>query len=79
ELSARRGHGLANGHVAALARQAGAGLVVNSDAHEPSDLVSLEAARRVALGAGLTAAEAEDAVVNRPAALLKQALERRQR
>jgi len=53
ELSARKGHCLCNGHVARLALQYGAMLVVNSDAHAPGDLVPLELARQVALGAGL--------------------------
>mgnify|MGYP000144443328 CR=1 FL=1 len=79
ELSTRRGHCLANGHVAALAREAGARLLVDSDAHEPSDLADLDMARRVALGAGLTPAEAEEAVQAAPAALLRLALERRQK
>ncbi len=58
EISARKGHSLGNGHVAALARRHGAPLVLDTDAHSPGDLVSLEFARRVARGAGLTEAEA---------------------
>ncbi|MBN2705863.1 MAG: histidinol phosphate phosphatase domain-containing protein [Deltaproteobacteria bacterium] len=54
ELTTRGGHSLANGHVAALARQTGAKLLLNNDAHGPGDLVSLEMAERIALGAGLT-------------------------
>jgi histidinol phosphatase-like PHP family hydrolase len=54
ELSGRKGHCLANGHVAAAAAAAGARLVVNSDAHSPSDLISRETAERVARGAGLS-------------------------
>lgn len=77
ELSSRRGHSLGNGRVATVAREAGAAILVNSDAHEPSDLIDLEAARRVALGAGLTADEAEAAVQTHPVALLQRALERR--
>jgi histidinol phosphatase-like PHP family hydrolase len=53
ELSARRGHCLANGHVAAAALAAGARLVVNSDAHSPTDLIPRDRAERIALGAGL--------------------------
>jgi len=53
ELSARRGHALANGHVAKLARRHGASLIVNTDAHAPSDLVSAAQAARIAAGAGL--------------------------
>jgi histidinol phosphatase-like PHP family hydrolase len=54
ELSARKGHSLSNGHVARLALARGAKLVINSDAHAPGDLVPLEMARKVALGAGLS-------------------------
>jgi histidinol phosphatase-like PHP family hydrolase len=53
EISARKGHCLANGHVVAAALAAGAGLVVNSDAHSPGDLIARETAARVARGAGL--------------------------
>jgi len=53
ELSARKGHCLANGHVAACALAAGATLVVNSDTHSPGDLIARETAARVARGAGL--------------------------
>lgn len=59
ELSARKGHSLSNGHVAALARATGAKLVINSDAHAPGDLVPLAMARKVALGAGLSEEEFE--------------------
>lgn len=54
EITTRKGHSLTNGHVAKLALAAGAKLVINNDAHAPGDLVSLEMARKVALGAGLS-------------------------
>lgn len=57
ELSARKGHGLANGLVAALAREAGANLIVNTDSHAPGDLISRDQAERIAKGAGLSDAE----------------------
>lgn len=57
ELSARKGHCLANGHVARLARKAGARLIVNTDSHGPGDLITREQAERVARGAGLADAE----------------------
>jgi putative hydrolase len=53
ELSARRGHCLSNGHVARMALETGAPLVLNTDAHQPEDLMTLEEAKRVILGAGL--------------------------
>jgi putative hydrolase len=59
EISARYSHGLGNGRVAALAREAGALLVIDSDAHSPSDLLSPNVREKVAFGAGLTADEVE--------------------
>jgi histidinol phosphatase-like PHP family hydrolase len=61
EISTRKGHSLCNGHVARTALAAGAKLVVNNDAHAPSDLLPLEMARKVALGAGLTLEQFEQA------------------
>ena len=57
EISARKGHSLANGRVAALAREAGANLIVNTDSHAPGDLISRDQAERIAKGAGLSDAE----------------------
>jgi putative hydrolase len=53
ELSARKGHSLANGHVARVALEVGASLLVNTDSHGPSDLITRHQAERVARGAGL--------------------------
>lgn len=79
ELSSRRGHCLTNGHVAQVAQAAGAKLVVNTDAHEPSDLITQETARLVAAGAGLTEDEVETATVTNPEALLARLTSRRHR
>ncbi|WP_462326890.1 histidinol phosphate phosphatase domain-containing protein [Desulfobaculum sp.] len=57
EITTRKGHSLTNGHVAALAREHGATLVINNDAHEPGDLVGEEMRRSIALGAGLSIEE----------------------
>ena len=58
EISGRQGHSLTNGHVAAVARKTGARLVFNTDAHAPGDLMDEKMAMKVALGAGMTEAEA---------------------
>jgi putative hydrolase len=57
EITTRRGHSLTNGHVARLAREQGASLVLNNDAHLPEDLITENQARKIAAGAGLTEAE----------------------
>ena len=53
EITARKGHSLSNGHVAALAMRHGAGLVINTDSHAPGDLIDDGFAKKVILGAGL--------------------------
>ena len=59
ELSARRGHSLSNGHVARMAKETGATLILNTDTHEPQDLLTFREAKRVILGAGLGARDVE--------------------
>lgn len=77
EITARRGHSLTNGHVARLAIEAGARMIVNSDAHEPSDLLKPEFQRAVALGAGIPTTMLQDLLVLNPAALRDRLLARR--
>ena len=76
EISARKGHSLTNGHVAMIARAAGAQLVVNTDTHSPSDMIDQTFARAVARGAGLSDAEIEAATVTNPRALVERARRR---
>lgn len=53
EITARKGHSLTNGHVARLAQQCGAKLVINTDSHGPGDLIDSGTAERIVRGAGL--------------------------
>jgi histidinol phosphatase-like PHP family hydrolase len=53
EITTRKGHNLSNGHVVQMARKFKANLVLNNDAHSPSDFVHSELARKIARGAGL--------------------------
>jgi len=53
EISARHGHCLTNGYVARLAKEYGAKLVLNSDAHSPRDFMTRQFAQIVAHGTGL--------------------------
>jgi histidinol phosphatase-like PHP family hydrolase len=55
EISARRGHSLANGYVAQVANKIGAPLIFNTDAHSPEDLLDSVQAQRICAGAGLSA------------------------
>jgi putative hydrolase len=64
EISARKGHSLANGHVVQAARAAGASLILNTDSHGPGDLISRQQAERIARGAGLSYSEVHDLFIN---------------
>ena len=64
EISGRKGHSFTNGHVARVAKAAGAGLILNSDAHGPGDLLSKEMIEKIALGAGMEQADFQQMVQN---------------
>lgn len=64
EITSRNGHNVTNGHVARLAKAAGAKLVVNTDTHSPENLITRERALAIARGAGLSTEEAEAALLN---------------
>jgi histidinol phosphatase-like PHP family hydrolase len=53
EITSRKGHSLSNGHVAKIAGETGARLVIDTDTHEPGDLITDEQAADILLGAGL--------------------------
>lgn len=53
EITARKGHSLSNGYVAKEAMRFGVPLCINTDSHSPSDLITMETARSVLLGAGI--------------------------
>jgi histidinol phosphatase-like PHP family hydrolase len=64
EISARPGHSLANGHVAALARQVKANLILNTDAHSPRNYITRERAYQIGQGAGLSLEECHQMLAN---------------
>jgi len=61
EITARNGHNRTNGHVARLALEIGAILVVNTDTHAPENLITDETALKIAMGAGLTESRSKEA------------------
>lgn len=72
EISGRRGHSFANGHVVRVGLQAGAPFAVDSDAHAPDDFMPEAFARTVAQGAGLRGKDLERAFGEWPRSLLKR-------
>jgi len=64
EITTRKGHAYTNGHVVNMARQTGAKMIINTDSHSPSDLVTRKNAELIARGAGLTEKEIKDCFLN---------------
>lgn len=75
EISARKGHSLANGYVAREAIKFGVALVINTDAHSPGDLITKETAQRILLAAGIDENRIE-AVFENSRLLVEKALRR---
>ncbi|MDO9539234.1 MAG: histidinol phosphate phosphatase domain-containing protein [Methanocalculus sp.] len=69
EITSRNGHNRMNGHVVKTALDAGCGMLVQSDAHEPRDLLDRDAKWLVARGAGLTKEMAGDILRFDPATI----------
>jgi putative hydrolase len=76
ELSAKPAHAAANGHVAKMARLAGAKLIVNSDNHD-LDFLTEQQARRIVLAAALEEKDLEEVLRVNPELLLKKILARK--
>lgn len=74
ELSARKGHSLANGHVAKLASSIGVDLIVNTDTHSPDDIITFNQAEKIAKGAGLNDNQVKEVLINNPKKILKRVL-----
>ena len=72
EITARKGHSLTNGHVAKMAIKAGAKMIVNSDAHTDSDLLTIDFAGLVLRGAGVEGAVVWEVLTANPEALAKK-------
>ena len=72
ELSSRKGHRKANRHVAKMAKQFGAKLLVNTDAHSEKDLMTQKEAYLIAKAARLKKEEAIRVVRDNPQELIKR-------
>lgn len=66
EITARCGHNRANGHVVKISTEVGADLVVGTDSHSPSDLITDEEALNIAMGAGLSEKRAHEVLISKP-------------
>ncbi len=74
EISSRRGHSLTNGHVAKIAMEAGAKLLVDSDSHTDSDLLTEAFANSLVRGTGLDSVACTEILTVNPEILVKKVL-----
>jgi putative hydrolase len=72
ELSAKKAHGPNNPNIVKMARETGAKLLVNTDAHRPEELLGQQGAYDLAIAAGLTTDEARKTVIDNPEELLNR-------
>ncbi|HNZ87272.1 MAG TPA: PHP domain-containing protein, partial [Methanofastidiosum sp.] len=70
EITARGGHNIGNGRVASL----GENLILNTDTHSPSNLITQDFAYRVGLGAGLSEEDSVKIIKENPKILLEKIL-----
>lgn len=73
EVTARQGHGMANGHVVKVALEVGAKLVIDSDTHRPEDILTPQWAEHVALCAGIPESMLQAVLVDHPRELMDRA------
>jgi len=59
EITSRKGHSLTNQHVGTLAKEKGAKLIFNTDAHGPEDLINNQEALEVVKKAGMVKEDLE--------------------
>ena len=71
EITTKNGHSLTNGHVARIATLAKARLIINTDSHDPGDLITHDKAINVLIGCGLTTGQAKAVFVNSSGLLRK--------
>jgi histidinol phosphatase-like PHP family hydrolase len=72
EITARHGHSLYNGYIANIARLSGAKLLLNSDAHDETQLLTPALAQAIAQGASLTDQEITQVLQVNPRTLLQK-------
>ena len=74
EITARKAHASVNRHVVETARQAGAKLLINSDAHDEYDLLTSEIALSIAQDANLIDKEISVVLRSNPVTLINKLL-----
>ncbi|MDD5397623.1 MAG: histidinol phosphate phosphatase domain-containing protein [Dehalococcoidia bacterium] len=72
EITTRRGHCVTNKHVARMAREAGALMLLNSDSHDEDDLLTTALANETLVQAGVNSREIDQILEHNPMKLLQR-------
>ena len=72
EITARRGHCITNSHVAGVAGEAGALMLLNSDAHEEDDLLTEQLAKDILRQADISSRKFKQILEHNPLKLLQR-------
>lgn len=72
EITTRRGHCITNAHVAGLAGEAGALMLLNSDSHDEDDLLTRELARETLSQSGISSRKYRQILEHNPLKLLQR-------
>ncbi len=72
EITSRDGHSLTNGRVVDKAREAGADMLINTDAHSPEDIITQEEARAIGIGAGISENRIDKILEQNPKSLIEE-------
>ncbi|MCX6008125.1 MAG: histidinol phosphate phosphatase domain-containing protein [Chloroflexi bacterium] len=72
EITTRRGHCITNGHVAKMATEAGALMLLNSDTHDEDDLLSDQITKDVLRQAGINSRKFKQILESNPLKLLQR-------
>lgn len=72
EITSRKGHSLTNGHVAKVARDYNIPTLINTDTHSPTDLITIDFAKKVGLGCGMSDKEVKLSLKDNPIKILER-------
>jgi histidinol phosphatase-like PHP family hydrolase len=72
EITTRRGHCITNAHVAKMAAEAGALMLLNSDTHDEDDLLSDQITKDVLRQAGINSRKFKQILESNPLKLLQR-------
>lgn len=76
ELTTNKNHAQANGHIVKIGKKAEVKFILNSDSHNPQEMLTIEQSKSILLGSGLNKKETEKVLQENTKLLLRKISER---